>query len=46
VNMLVNTPEGRSYSLDEMKGWLAKAGFRGIRKKVLGETAVVTGRKA
>jgi len=45
VNMLVNTPTGRSYTVEEMKGWLSKAGFTGIRKKVLGETVVVTGRK-
>ena len=45
VNMLVNTPAGRSYTVEEMKGWLAKAGFKGIKAKVLGETALVTGRK-
>lgn len=45
INMLVNTPAGRSYTFEEMKGWLTKAGFKGIKVKVLGETVVVTGRK-
>jgi SAM-dependent methyltransferase len=45
VNMLVNTAEGRSYSLREMKGWLAKSGFGKISVKNLGETVVVTGKK-
>jgi SAM-dependent methyltransferase len=43
VNMLVNTPEGRSYTVEEMKGWLTKTGFKGIKSKVLGETVVLTG---
>jgi ubiquinone/menaquinone biosynthesis C-methylase UbiE len=46
VNMLVNTTAGRSYTLQEMKSWLAKTGFKGIKTKVLGETAVLTARKA
>lgn len=45
VNMLVNTTEGRSYTPQEMKAWLLRAGFKGIKTKVLGETVVVTGRK-
>ncbi len=45
VNMLVNTAAGRSYTTDEMKGWLTKAGFRGIRTKPLGDTVVLTGKK-
>lgn len=45
VNMLVNTDAGRAYSLEEMKGWLAKAEFRGVKSTVLGDTAVVTGKK-
>ncbi len=46
VNMLVNTPAGRSYTVEELKGWLQKTGFKGIRVKALGETVVVTGKKA
>ena len=46
VNMLVNTAAGRSYAVPEMKKWIVKAGFRGITTKALGETVVVTGRKA
>jgi SAM-dependent methyltransferase len=45
VNMLVNTTEGRSYSPREMTGWLTKVGFRGIKKVILGDTVVMTGRK-
>jgi len=45
VNMLVNTAEGRSYSPKEMSGWLTKVGFGRIKKVVLGDTVVITGRK-
>lgn len=45
VNMLVNTAGGRSYTRKEMKGWMAKAGFRSITVKDLGETVLVIGRK-
>jgi SAM-dependent methyltransferase len=45
VNMLVNTAAGRSCSVQEMRGWLTKAGFKGIKIKKLGETVVVTGNK-
>lgn len=45
VNMLVNTTEGRSYSSEEMTGWMKKVGFGRIRKVVLGETVVIHGRK-
>ena len=45
VNMLVNTAAGRSYTVQEMRGWLTKAGFKGIRTKALGETVIVTGKK-
>lgn len=44
VNMLVNTAGGRSYSVQEMKAWLTKAGFKGVRTKALGETVIVTGK--
>ncbi len=45
VNMLVNTPEGRTYTGSELKGFLKKAGFRDIRGRVLfGDTVIVTGR--
>lgn len=45
VNMLVNTPEGRSYSRREMRSWLAAAGFSAIKAKDLGDTVLLTGRK-
>ncbi len=46
VNMLVNTTAGRCYTPQEMKGWLAKMGFKNIKIKVLGDTIVVTGNKS
>ena len=45
VNMLVNTAEGRSYSPGEITGWLTNVGFGRIKKVVLGDTVVITGRK-
>jgi 2-polyprenyl-3-methyl-5-hydroxy-6-metoxy-1,4-benzoquinol methylase len=45
VNMLVNTTAGRSYTVQEMRGWLTEAGFSAVRAKALGETVIVTGRK-
>ncbi len=45
VNMLVNTPEGRSYTPKEMKGWLTKVGFDRVKKVDLSDTVVMTGRK-
>jgi 2-polyprenyl-3-methyl-5-hydroxy-6-metoxy-1,4-benzoquinol methylase len=45
VNMLVNTAAGRSYTMHEMKTWLTKTGFKGIKTKVLGDTVVLTARK-
>jgi ubiquinone/menaquinone biosynthesis C-methylase UbiE len=44
VNMLVNTTAGRSYTTEEMKAWLKKAGFRGVKTKILGDTVVLTAR--
>ena len=45
VNMLVNTEAGRSYTIQEMRGWLTQAGFKTVRTKALGETVIVTGKK-
>jgi hypothetical protein len=45
VNMLVNTAAGRSYTVQEMREWLAMARFKGIRSKALGETVIVTAKK-
>jgi len=41
VNMLVNTEGGRSYSADEMKSWLSKAGFRKVEEKLMGEAVII-----
>ena len=46
INMLVNTSDGRCYTPKEMQAWLVKAGFKSVKTKVLGETMVITGRKA
>jgi ubiquinone/menaquinone biosynthesis C-methylase UbiE len=45
INMLVNTDGGRTYSPAEIKGWLSKAGFRSIRKKVLADGIMLSARK-
>jgi 2-polyprenyl-3-methyl-5-hydroxy-6-metoxy-1,4-benzoquinol methylase len=45
VNMLVNTVAGRSYTIQELRAWLAKAGFKAVGTKALGETVIVTGKK-
>lgn len=45
INMLVNTPGGRTYTPREMTEWLKKAGFRKMKKTVLGETVLITGWK-
>jgi len=45
VNMLVNTHGGRSYSVPEMKGWLSSLGFRKISHSIIGDSALVSGRK-
>jgi|WetSurMetagenome_2_1015567.scaffolds.fasta_scaffold00091_38 predicted O-methyltransferase YrrM len=46
VNMLVNTSGGRSYSPQEIKGWLSSAGFKKVKHQVAKESALVFGRKA
>lgn len=43
VNMLVNTPAGRCYSPFEIKGWLKKAGFKGIREEMLDDNVLIFG---
>jgi cyclopropane fatty-acyl-phospholipid synthase-like methyltransferase len=42
INMLVGTPQGRSYTPREMTSWLKKAGFTGIAQKKLDETVLIT----
>ena len=47
LNMLVNTPAGRTYSFDEVAGWLKKAGFTRVAKrksKGIPDTGYVIGR--
>ncbi len=45
INMLVNTPGGRSYTPREMTSWLKTAGFGPVRVKHLAHTVLVTGVK-
>lgn len=44
VNMLVNTKEGRSYSIKEIRKWLSKTGFKNIKEKLLDDTVLIEGR--
>ncbi len=46
INMLVNTPQGRTYTPDEISVWMKKAGFEAIEKKLLDETVLIIGSKA
>jgi 2-polyprenyl-3-methyl-5-hydroxy-6-metoxy-1,4-benzoquinol methylase len=43
INMLVNTPGGRTYTPKEMSTWMKKAGFVQIDKKLLGDTVLLIG---
>ena len=45
INMLINTAAGRSYTVQEMRAWLTKAGFKGVGMKALGDTVLVMGKK-
>lgn len=45
INMLVNTEAGRCYSVQEMRGWLSKAGFRDIKSRIMDDTVLVSGKK-
>jgi predicted O-methyltransferase YrrM len=45
VNMLVNTPAGRTYTAGEISSWLKKAGFHGITTKPVEDTVIISGRK-
>ncbi len=45
INMLVNTPGGRSYTPREMTSWLKTTGFGPVRVKRLANTVLITGVK-
>ena len=45
VNMLINTESGRSYAAQEMKQWLRKTGFTGMKEKRMNETVLISARK-
>ncbi len=46
VNMLVNTPRGGTWTLDQYREWLAGAGFNGITMKDYGERQLITAGKS
>lgn len=43
VNMLVNTNGGRCYAPSEIKRWLSRAGFKGIKEEILDDSALISG---
>ena len=46
LNMLINTKEGRSYSENQIKGMLAKAGLKNIQRLPFAgpnESGIITG---
>ncbi len=45
VNMLVNTPSGRAYTIREMTGWCRQAGFRRIRTTRVDESVLIQAEK-
>jgi ubiquinone/menaquinone biosynthesis C-methylase UbiE len=45
INMLVNTPSGRTYTPGEMISWMRKSGFASVKKTILDETVLITGNK-
>jgi hypothetical protein len=45
INMLVNTPGGRTYTPKEMSVWMKKAGFARTEEKLLGDTVLLIGTK-
>ncbi len=45
INMLVNTPAGRTYTRGEMVSWMKKAGLENITSSVLDDTVIITGTK-
>jgi hypothetical protein len=45
INMLVNTPAGRCYSVSEIRRWLSNVGCGKIRDILMDDTVLVIGRK-
>jgi ubiquinone/menaquinone biosynthesis C-methylase UbiE len=45
INMLVNTPAGRTYTAKEISSWMKKTGFTSISHKVLDDTVLISGTK-
>jgi ubiquinone/menaquinone biosynthesis C-methylase UbiE len=45
INMLVNTPAGRCYSLSEIRRWLTRSGFGNIRDEMMDDSVLLIGEK-
>ena len=45
VNMLVNTPRGGTWTLDQYRRWLAGAGFAGVEIRNYGERQLILAKK-
>lgn len=45
INMLVNTPAGRTYTPREMSAWIKKAGFANITKKISDDAVLISATK-
>ena len=45
INMLVNTPGGRTYTVKEMTSWLKMTGFSKIEFRIINDAVLITGTK-
>lgn len=45
VNMLVNTPGGGTWTLEQYEAWLTEAGFKDVKMKNYGERQLITAQK-
>lgn len=45
INMLINTPQGRTYSVQELKGFLRQSGFKVISVHRLDDTVLIQSQK-
>jgi len=43
INMLVNTPGGRTYSPSEIRSWMKKTGLNDFEEKIIGDTVLIAG---
>lgn len=45
INMLVNTPGGRTYTVKEISSWMKKARFTALSHKILDDAVLISGTK-